>query len=108
MKQLEELRGLNLNDSIEFLLGNCIIDYIFLMYTFTEKLRMILIRIPFFNNYINPVILEGDEMILLDCEKTKFPEITMKVCMLDEIEKFVPHLNIMKVKEGIQKFFMLG
>ena len=26
------------------------------------------------NNYINPVILEGDEMILLDCEKTKFPE----------------------------------
>ena len=35
---------------------------------------MLLIKIPWINNYINPVILEGDEMILLDCEKTKFPE----------------------------------
>lgn len=44
------------------------------MYTYREKLRMILIKIPFIKNYINPVILEGDEMILLDCERTKFPE----------------------------------
>ena len=44
------------------------------MYSFSERLRMFLIKIPWINNYINPVILEGDEMILLDCEKTKFPE----------------------------------
>ena len=80
------------------------------MYSFSERLRMFLIKIPWINNYINPVILEGDEMILLDCEKTKFPEhYNEGVYLLGwRIEKFVPHLNIMKAKEGIQKFFMLG
>lgn len=43
------------------------------MYTFSEKLRLALARIPLIKEYVNPVVLEGDEMILLDCEKTKFP-----------------------------------
>jgi len=70
---------------------------------------MFLIKIPWINNYINPVMLEGDEMILLDCEKLNSRNTIMRAYMLGwRIERFVPHLNIMKAKEGIQKFFMLG
>ena len=78
------------------------------MYTFSEKLRMILIKIPVIKNYINPVILEGDEMILLDCEKTKFPEhYNEGVFTWMENRKICTTLNIMKAKEGILKFFIL-
>ena len=59
---------------LNFLLGNCIIDYIFFDVYIHREIKDDFNKDSFFNNYINPVILEGDEMILLDCEKTKFPE----------------------------------
>ena len=66
---------------------------------------MLLIKVAWINNYINPVILEGDEMILLECEKTKFPEHYNEGVFAWMEIKFALHLNIMKAKG---KFFMLG
>ena len=36
---------------------------------------MLLEQIPIINNFLNPVIREGAELILLDCSKTQFPEV---------------------------------
>ena len=44
------------------------------MYTRLERIRMWLEEIPFIREYLNPVLREGDELILLDCPNTSFPE----------------------------------
>ena len=43
-------------------------------YTTFEKIRMWMEDLPLIGQYLNPVLREGDEIIVLDCPSTKFPD----------------------------------